>query len=200
MGLGALSAASPSIGGGARLWQMGRSADPLRAWPRLRAGDATRAAVPTVDAIRRGCMGASVRGSGGRRLRLGRWDGLGRRRRRVGPVGQLAAQERGRGVDAEPPRRDLGCGRCGDPHLLARPECPGGLPRRCAPRHVTRVELLSEHESYRWLNTSFIVGEGEIDEETEEWWVQAYVCVNEVVHHPPALGAPAPKRFRQADR
>jgi hypothetical protein len=49
-------------------------------------------------------------------------------------------------------------------------------------------------------NTSFIVGEGEIDEETEEWWVQAYVCVNEAVQHPPAIGATPPERFRQGDR
>ena len=63
---------------------------------------------------------------------------------------------------------------------------------------LTRVELLSEHERYRWLNTSFIVGEGEIDE-TDEFWVQTYVCVNEVVQHPPAIGATPPSRFRQAD-
>lgn len=63
---------------------------------------------------------------------------------------------------------------------------------------LTRVELLSEHERYRWLNTSFIVGEGEIDE-TDEFWVQTYVCVNEVVPHPPAIGATPPSRFRQAD-
>jgi hypothetical protein len=65
---------------------------------------------------------------------------------------------------------------------------------------LTRVELLSDDERYRWLNTSFVVGEGEINEETEDWWVEAYVCVNEVVQHPPALGATPPPRFRQADR
>ena len=65
---------------------------------------------------------------------------------------------------------------------------------------LTRVELLSEHDRYRWLNTSFVVGEGEIDEETEEWWLQTYVCVNEVVQRPPAIGATPPPRFRQADR
>lgn len=65
---------------------------------------------------------------------------------------------------------------------------------------LARVELLSDHDEYRWLNTSFIVGEGEIDEETEEWWVQAYVCVNEAVQHPPAIGATPPERFRQGDR
>src|SRR5262245_20768834 len=61
---------------------------------------------------------------------------------------------------------------------------------------LARVELLSEHDSYRWLNTSFVVGEGAIDEETEEWWLETYVCVNEVVEHPPAIGQPPPERFR----
>ena len=65
---------------------------------------------------------------------------------------------------------------------------------------LTRVELLSDDERYRWLNTTFIVGEGEIDEETEAWWVQAYACINEVVEHPPAIGQAPPEGFRQADR
>ena len=65
---------------------------------------------------------------------------------------------------------------------------------------LTRVELLSDHERYLRLNTSFVVGEGEIDEETEEWWVQTYVCVNDVVQQPPAIGATPPPRFRQAGR
>jgi hypothetical protein len=65
---------------------------------------------------------------------------------------------------------------------------------------LARVELLSDHESYRWLNTGFIVGEGEIDEEREAWWLEAYVCINEVVEHPPALGQAPPERFRQARR
>jgi hypothetical protein len=65
---------------------------------------------------------------------------------------------------------------------------------------LARVELLSDDERYRWLNTSFVVGEGEIDEETEEWRLQTYVCVNEVVQRPPAIGATPPPRFRPADR
>ena len=65
---------------------------------------------------------------------------------------------------------------------------------------LTRLELVSDHERYRWLNTSFIVGEGEIVEETEEWWVQTYVCVNEAAQHPPAIGATPPPRFRQPGR
>jgi hypothetical protein len=65
---------------------------------------------------------------------------------------------------------------------------------------LTRVELLGDDERYQWLNTTFIVGEGEIDEETEAWWVQAYGCINEVVEHPPAIGQAPPEGFRQADR
>ena len=72
-----------------------------------------------------------------------------------------------------------------------------GVARRAI---LTRVELTSEHERYRWLNTSFVVGEGEIDEETEEWWLQTYVCVNDMAQHPPAIGALPPPRFRKTDR
>jgi len=74
-------------------------------------------------------------------------------------------------------------------------ESPEGVRRAI----LTRVELLSEHENYRWLNTMFVVGEGEIDEETGGSWIQAYVCINEVAQHAPAIGAPAPERYRQAD-
>jgi len=75
-------------------------------------------------------------------------------------------------------------------------DTPGGVGRAI----LVRLELLTEHEDYRWLNTSFLVGEGEIDEETDEWWVQTFACVNEVAAHPPAIGAPPPERFRQAGR
>jgi hypothetical protein len=61
---------------------------------------------------------------------------------------------------------------------------------------LARVELTSEAEPYRWLNTSFIVGEGEIDEERENWWLETYVCVNEQAQGPPALGARPPEKFR----
>jgi hypothetical protein len=52
----------------------------------------------------------------------------------------------------------------------------------------------------RWLNTCFIVGEGEIDEARDMWWLEAYVCVNEVADGPPALGVEPPERFRQVAR
>jgi hypothetical protein len=78
-------------------------------------------------------------------------------------------------------------------HGQSMTEEPAGGARRVI---LTRLELLSEHESYRWLNTSFTVGEGEIDEEAEDWWVQAFVCVNEMVEHPPAIGRAPPERFR----
>ena len=62
---------------------------------------------------------------------------------------------------------------------------------------LARLELTTEAEPYRWLNTCFLVGEGEIDEERENWWLDAYVCVNELVQAAPALGAEPPERFRQ---
>jgi hypothetical protein len=64
---------------------------------------------------------------------------------------------------------------------------------------LTRVEMLTEGEPYRWLNTSFIVGEGEIDEDTEEIWIDTYVCVNEIAERAPALGHAPPERFRQGE-
>ena len=68
-----------------------------------------------------------------------------------------------------------------------------------APGHrraiLARVELTTEAEPYRWLNTCFLVGEGEIDEEREHWWLDTYVCVNEQAQAPPAIGAKPPARF-----
>jgi hypothetical protein len=62
---------------------------------------------------------------------------------------------------------------------------------------LARIELTTDAEPYRWLNTCFLVGEGEIDEEREAWWLDAYVCVNERAQGPPALGSEPPERFRQ---
>ena len=61
---------------------------------------------------------------------------------------------------------------------------------------LARVELTTDAERYRWLNTCFVVGEGEIDEETEKWWIHAFVCVNEVAEHPPGIGQAPPEAFR----
>jgi hypothetical protein len=70
-----------------------------------------------------------------------------------------------------------------------------------APGHrraiLARVELTTEAEPYRWLNTCFAVGEGEIDEERVDWWLDTFVCVNEQAKGPPALGQEPPERFRQ---
>jgi hypothetical protein len=70
-----------------------------------------------------------------------------------------------------------------------------------APGHrraiLARVELTTEAAPYRWLNTCFCVGEGEIDEQREAWWLDVSVCVNELAQGPPALGAAPPERFRQ---
>jgi hypothetical protein len=62
---------------------------------------------------------------------------------------------------------------------------------------LARVELTTDAEHWRWLNTCFLVGEGEIDEVREEWWLDTFVCVNEQAQGPPALGAAPPERFRQ---
>jgi hypothetical protein len=62
---------------------------------------------------------------------------------------------------------------------------------------LARVELTTEAAPYRWLNTCVLVGEGEIDEEREDWWLDVYVCLNERAQGPPALGAAPPERFRQ---
>jgi len=76
-------------------------------------------------------------------------------------------------------------------------ETPEGLWRAI----LARIELVTQHERYRWLNTTFVVAEGEIDEETEELWFEAYACVNDKVEHRPTMGhAPPEERFRQADR
>jgi hypothetical protein len=61
-----------------------------------------------------------------------------------------------------------------------------------------RIELTTDAEPYRWLNTCFLVGEGEIDEERENWSLDVYVCVNEVAQGAAAIGVAPPERFRQA--
>jgi hypothetical protein len=63
---------------------------------------------------------------------------------------------------------------------------------------LARIELTTEAERWRWLNTSFLVGEGEIDEDVEEWWLDIFVGVNELAQGPPAIGAEPPERFRQS--
>jgi hypothetical protein len=70
-----------------------------------------------------------------------------------------------------------------------------------APGHrravTARVELTSEDVEYRWLNTCFLVGEGEIDETQERWWLRTFVCINEQALGPPGIGTEPPARFRQ---
>ena len=62
---------------------------------------------------------------------------------------------------------------------------------------LARLEFTTGDPAYSWLNTCFVVGEGEIDEDTQAWWLDAFVCVNERAVHPPAVGAEPPARFRQ---
>lgn len=67
-----------------------------------------------------------------------------------------------------------------------------------SPRAIlVRVELTTQAAEYRWLNTCFIVGEGEIDEDREEIWLDTYVCVHEGAQGPPVLISEPPERFRQ---
>jgi hypothetical protein len=65
---------------------------------------------------------------------------------------------------------------------------------------LARLELATGDERYRWLNTCFFVGEGEIDEDTDVAWLNLFVCVNEEAQGPPGIGAEAPERFRQLGR
>ena len=62
---------------------------------------------------------------------------------------------------------------------------------------LARVEMTTQHPAWRWLNTCFIVGEGEIDEQRVEWSMSTFVCVNEEAKGPPALGEEPPARYRQ---
>jgi hypothetical protein len=62
---------------------------------------------------------------------------------------------------------------------------------------LVRLEFLTDDARYRWINTVFAVAEGEIDEDTEEIWFDAFVCVNDKVAHAPAIGERPPDQFRQ---
>jgi hypothetical protein len=62
---------------------------------------------------------------------------------------------------------------------------------------LARVELTTDAAAYQWLNTCFLVGEGEIEEEREVWWLRTYVCINEEAQGPPAIGIEPPERFRR---
>jgi hypothetical protein len=62
---------------------------------------------------------------------------------------------------------------------------------------IGHAGLITEHPPLRWLSTRWLVGEGEINARILRWWFDAYVCVNDAVEYPPAIGIPAPDRFRQ---
>ena len=164
--------------------------------PMLRHRDAYRAAVPPFDAIRRRDMAQPVRRRRGAGFGVGegtvsgdvvqgaaRWANAPRRREDGVWTPNL------RGVITTKDGADI----LVSIHGQSVKQATDNGARRAI---LARLELLTEHEAYRWLNTSFVVGEGEIDEETEAWWIEAYVCVNERVKHPPAIGQPPPDRFR----
>lgn len=54
---------------------------------------------------------------------------------------------------------------------------------------LARLEFTTEDPAFTWLNTCFVVGEGELDGDSEQWWLDAFVCVNEQAGHGPAIGA-----------
>ena len=45
----------------------------------------------------------------------------------------------------------------------------------------------TSNAQYRWLNFALGVVEGEIDEETEQVRMRAFVCINEIASGPPAI-------------
>jgi hypothetical protein len=63
---------------------------------------------------------------------------------------------------------------------------------------LARVELTTGVERYRWVNTVFLVAEGEIDEDKDHIWLTLYACLNDEAAGPPAVGGEPPERFRQA--
>lgn len=67
-------------------------------------------------------------------------------------------------------------------------------PRRSIIGHVG---LITEHPPLRWLSTSWLAGEGEINARILQWWFDANASVNDTVEYPPAIGFPPPDRFRQ---
>jgi hypothetical protein len=72
-------------------------------------------------------------------------------------------------------------------------ETPSGVGRAI----LARVELLSEvGGNYSWLNTSFIVGEGEIDEETTNGGSRPTSASMKWSPTPPGIGDMPPERFR----
>jgi hypothetical protein len=61
---------------------------------------------------------------------------------------------------------------------------------------LARIEFTTEAPPYRWLNTSFLVGEGAIDGAREGWWIDVFVCIHQQSHGSAALGIEPPERFR----
>ena len=56
---------------------------------------------------------------------------------------------------------------------------------------VAAVWFRSDDARYRWLNYFLGIGEGEIDETTEEWWMKIYAVRNEVAKGLPKIDAAA---------
>ena len=56
---------------------------------------------------------------------------------------------------------------------------------------VAAVWFQSDDTRYRWVNYFLGIGEGEIDETTEEWWMKIYAVRNEVAKGLPKIDAAA---------
>ena len=56
---------------------------------------------------------------------------------------------------------------------------------------VVAVWFQTDHARYRWLNYYLGIGEGEIDETTEELWIRISAVRNEVAKAPPKIPAAA---------
>jgi hypothetical protein len=52
---------------------------------------------------------------------------------------------------------------------------------------VTAIWFRAQDDRYRWLNYHLCVGEGEISEETETWWLDIHALVNDVAVALPQL-------------
>ncbi|GAB2477888.1 DUF3237 domain-containing protein [Jatrophihabitans fulvus] len=61
---------------------------------------------------------------------------------------------------------------------------------------LATVAFTTSADAYRWLNTAFVVGEGEFSEVEGGWWLQCHLARNELVAHPPAIGVEPPLAFR----
>jgi len=61
---------------------------------------------------------------------------------------------------------------------------------------VAAAWFWADDERYRWLNYVLGVGEGEIDEDKDEWWLRVFACRNEVAAAESAITYSRPAQNR----